>query len=165
MENAAPPVNELAVAEKIIDAPTSWGEKFIHLVLLDPTRTEVLIMWLFLAVLLVGIYLMLRAWDQDKTNNIVISDLVCIDGRISESKLARFGAFIISSWAFVFLIITEQMTEWFFMGYMAAWVSNAIFSKYIDKKIPDHGSVDADAHSTEPEPEIETQHNKPRRRR
>ena len=143
METATPPVNELAVAEKIMESPVGWGEKFLHLVLLDPTRTEVLVMWLFLAVLLVGMFLLMRAWDRDENNDIVISDLICIDGKISETKLARFGAFVISSWAFVFLIITEQMTEWFFFGYMAAWVSNAIFSKYLDKKSPDHdGAID-----------------------
>lgn len=145
--------SELAVAEKIIESPVGWGEKFLHLVFLDPNRTEVLVMWLFLAVLLIGMVLLMRAWDRDSNNDIVISDLICIDGRISESKLARFVAFAISSWAFVFLIITEKMTEWFFFGYMAAWVSNAIFSKYIDKKMPDSSNNDLHQDTAHNEPD------------
>lgn len=134
------PNQDLIVAEKIVSQETAWG-KLIHALFLDPTRVEVLIMWIFLAMLVFGVIGILRAWDRDTTNKVVLSDLVCIDGKISESKLARFGAFVISSWAFVFLIITEEMTEWFFFGYMAAWVSNAIFSKYIDTR----------ANSTNPE--------------
>lgn len=115
------------------NSDTSFGS-LVKLMLLDPGRTEVIIMWLFLLVLIVGFMFLLKAWNDDDTNQILITDLICTDGRINESKMARFGAFVVSTWAFVYMVVTEAMTEWYFIGYMTAWVGNALFNKYMSNK-------------------------------
>lgn len=109
-------------------------ERVATIFLFDATRAEILMMWLFLAFLVIGFILLLRAWNNDESNDIVIADLICVDGRLNESKMARFGAFMVSTWAFVYLVVTDGMTEWYFVGYMTAWVGNALFSKYMNDK-------------------------------
>jgi hypothetical protein len=32
------------------------------------------------------------------------------------------------------LILDSKFTEWYFTGYMAIWVGNAIFDKYLNNK-------------------------------
>ena len=42
--------------------------------------------------------------------------------RFDARKCWEAGAFFTSSWVFIYLTITGKLTEWFFIGYMAAWV-------------------------------------------
>ena len=42
--------------------------------------------------------------------------------RFDARKSFEAGAFFLSSWALVYLVVTKGLTEWFFIGYMAAWV-------------------------------------------
>ena len=42
--------------------------------------------------------------------------------RFDARKCFEAGAFATSTWAFVFITIDGKLTEWFFAGYMAAWV-------------------------------------------
>ncbi len=86
---------------------------------------------IIVVVLLVGI---LYAWHKDSESKIDLKDLICKDGHLDEKKFLRFGAWIVSTWGFVYLIVEERFSEWYFMGYMAAWVGNAIFDKYLSKK-------------------------------
>lgn len=65
-----------------------------------------------------------------------LKDIICANGKLSSSKVARFGAFMVSTWCFVYLTANDKLTEWFFMGYMAAWVGNALFSAYLRESIP-----------------------------
>lgn len=80
--------------------------------------------------LLVGI---LYAWHKDSESKIDLKDLICRDGKLDERKFVRFGAWIVSTWGFIYLIVEERFSEWYFMGYMAAWVGNAIFDKYLSR--------------------------------
>ena len=43
--------------------------------------------------------------------------------RFDARKCYEAGAFFASSWAFVYLVVTKGLTEWFFIGYMASWVT------------------------------------------
>lgn len=79
-----------------------------------------------------AIFLLWR-WNASRTNKIEISDLVCLNGRIDEKKFTRFGAWVVSTWGFVYLILDDKFSEWFFAGYMAAWVSNALFDKFLNR--------------------------------
>ena len=58
-------------------------------------------------------------------------DLISVNGRLNERKVSRFGAWIISTWGFMYLILSSQLSEWYFVGYMGAWVANALIGKAI----------------------------------
>lgn len=87
-----------------------------------------------LALAVISLLILLYVWHKDSKSNIDLKDLICKDGRLDEKKFVRFGAWIVSTWGFVYLIVEERFSEWYFMGYMAAWVGNAIFDKYLTKK-------------------------------
>lgn len=65
-----------------------------------------------------------------------LKDLVCVDNQLDEKKFTRFGAWIVSTWGFVYILVSkpEAFPEWYFVGYMGVWVTNAIFDKYMTKK-------------------------------
>lgn len=78
--------------------------------------------------------LLLWIWHRTSDNSIDLKDLICSRGKIDEKKFVRFGAWIVSTWGFVYLIVEERFSEWYFMGYMTAWVGNALLDKYLTKK-------------------------------
>lgn len=86
-----------------------------------------------LVIVVLFLLLLLWLWHRGSDNNIDLKDLICSKGRIDEKKFVRFGAWIVSTWGFVYLIVEERFSEWYFMGYMAAWVGNAILDKYVNK--------------------------------
>jgi hypothetical protein len=85
---------------------------------------------------LVAIFLIaiLYAWHRDSNSKVDLADLICIDGQLDEKKLTRFGAWIVSTWGFVYLVLDGKFTEWYFTGYMAIWVGNVIVDKYVNNK-------------------------------
>ena len=89
-----------------------------------------------LVLLLAVAVLLAILWNfhRDRDNQIDLKDLICVDGKINEAKFARFGAFIVSTWGFVYLILDERFSEWYFAGYMAAWVSNALWNKWLNNR-------------------------------
>ncbi len=91
-------------------------------------------MSLVLACAVALLLLVLWNFHRDRDNQIDLKDLICLDGRLNEAKFARFGAFIVSTWGFVYLILDERFSEWYFAGYMAAWVGNALANKYLTGK-------------------------------
>lgn len=76
----------------------------------------------------------IKSWDKDPNNRFRVYDLICTNGVVDETKTTRMGAFVVSSWGFIYMTSADKMTEWYFLGYMAAWVSNALFKSYIDSK-------------------------------
>jgi hypothetical protein len=72
-------------------------------------------------------------YQRDHRNKVEISDLICVDGKLDEKKFTRFGAWVVSTWGFFYLILNDKFSEWFFTGYMAAWVGNALLDKYLNK--------------------------------
>lgn len=84
-----------------------------------------------LALVVFFLVFILYVWHRDSKSNIDLKDLICTNNRIDEKKFVRFGAWIVSTWGFVYLIVEERFSEWYFAGYMAAWVGNALIDKYI----------------------------------
>lgn len=87
-------------------------------------------------ILLLGIFIIsVSRWlwklDHDPNNTINFIDLISVNGRLNERKVSRFGAWIISTWGFMYLILNGKLSEWYFVGYMSAWVANALIGKAI----------------------------------
>lgn len=87
-----------------------------------------------LAMLVIFVSILLYVWHKDNKTKINLTDLVCKDGKLDEKKFTRFGAWVVSTWGFVYLILDNKFTEWYFTGYMAIWVGNVIVDKYINNK-------------------------------
>ena len=77
---------------------------------------------------------LLYVWHKDSSSRVDLKDLICKDGHVDEKKFTRFGAWIVSTWGFVYMIIDDQFTEWYFIGYMGVWTGNAILDKYLSNK-------------------------------
>ena len=95
------------------------------------------------AILALGSMLIIAViWNlqKDQDNQVDIKDLICSDGRINEAKFSRFVAFLVSTWGFVYLILDQRFSEWYFVGYMAAWTGNALFNKWLGRKSEQSGS-------------------------
>lgn len=97
--------------------------------LLDANITPQDVMYVILAVLAVSCIRWLWKQNDNRQSTIDLADLVTIGGRLNERKVSRFGAWIVSTWGFVYLIVTGKLTEWYFVGYMTAWVANALIGK------------------------------------
>lgn len=87
-----------------------------------------------LALTVIFLLALLYVWHRDTKSNIDLKDLICKNDRLDEKKFTRLGAWIVSTWGFVYLILDDQFTEWYFAGYMTIWVGNAIFDKYLNNK-------------------------------
>lgn len=55
-------------------------------------------------------------------------------GKTSHARIAYFVALTCSTWAFVFMTLNDKITEWYFTGYMVAWVFGSLGNKWLDKK-------------------------------
>lgn len=90
-------------------------------------------MGMSLALICIVVIALLILWNiqRDKDNQVDIKDLICRDGRIDEGKFMRFTAFVVSTWGFVYLIIDQRFSEWYFAGYIAAWAGNALLGNYL----------------------------------
>lgn len=83
--------------------------------------------------LLVSLLFLLSAQRRSKTFSLI--DLVTGDnGRVSMSKFGQCGAFVISSWGFVFLVETGSLSEWYYGTYMVAWTGTSLLNKMIDQR-------------------------------
>ena len=89
-----------------------------------------------LVIVIVALIAVLVAWNiqRDKNNQIDLKDLVCKDGRINEAKFMRFCTFVVSTWGFIYLIVDQRFSEWYFAGYMTAWTGNALVNKWLSIK-------------------------------
>lgn len=56
------------------------------------------------------------------------------DGKTSMTRIGVFTALACSTWAFVFLILNDKISEWYFTGYMAAWVLQGVGNKWLENK-------------------------------
>lgn len=91
-------------------------------------------MALLLFILVIGVVAALLKLHFNHHDRLDLEELVLTNDRIDEQKFMRFGAWIISTWGFVYLIVVGNLTEWYFVGYIGVWVSNAIFDKYLNNK-------------------------------
>lgn len=100
--------------------------------MMDP-RLVLLSMWGFVAVALgVIVY-----WSMRSNNAFSALDFICTDGRGDPAKLAYTGAFLISTWGFWVLIEQGKMTEYFFLGYVGAFVGGGAYVGTRNKSPPD----------------------------
>jgi hypothetical protein len=97
-------------------------------------------LWMILMVSFTVALLLMIKWQLIPNNGFDLRDIICSKGRLSSSKVSRFGAFMVSTWCFVYLVANDKLSEWYFMGYMAAWVGNALFSAYLREKSNDTSS-------------------------
>ena len=90
---------------------------------------------ILLVLLLFGIGYIFVRLHLDRDSKFDLEDLICHEGKLEERKLARFGAWFISTWGFLYLLVSnpEKFPEWYFMGYMGVWAANAILDKWINK--------------------------------
>lgn len=95
-------------------------------------------MELLLAILLLIIVVTMIRMTLNPSDSFDLKDLVSEDGRLQERKFTRFGAWVISTWGFVYILVNNPNTfpEWYFVGYMTVWVGNAIMGKYMGEKPP-----------------------------
>ena len=92
------------------------------------------IMFVLLSFILIGISIWLYNKHNDNKSDIDLADLIMVNGHISDGKLIRVATWVISSWGFIYLVLENSLTEWFFLYYMGAWVANALISKHISRK-------------------------------
>jgi hypothetical protein len=71
--------------------------------------------------------------------------------RFDARKCFEAGAFAVSSWGFIYLTLAGKLTEWFFIGYMAAWTT-ARFLRDREQRLSRNGGSNGDGqvhgHST-----------------
>ena len=90
---------------------------------------------MLLGLILVIFYIMVRL-HLSKESTFDLEDLICDNGKLDEKKFTRFGAWVLSSWGFIYIMIKhpDSLPEWYFIGYMGVWVTNAI----MDRRVNDH---------------------------
>lgn len=74
--------------------------------------------------------------QRDPANTFDVVDLVSENGKLSLNKTAQFGAFLISSWGFIYLTVHSSLTEWFYTSYMVAWAGAAVANNWIKTSNP-----------------------------
>jgi len=97
------------------------------------------IMYVILTIIIVVCTIYLIRLNNNENSTINVIDLVTTAGVLNERKLTRFITWIVSTWGFIYLIVGDKLTEWYFIGYMGAWVANALIGKTIsDKEIDEY---------------------------
>lgn len=91
-------------------------------------------------------------FQRDKNNQVDVKDLICSDGRINEAKFMRFSAFLVSTWGFIYLMVDQRFSEWYFAGYMAAWTGNALVNKWLNNREGASPTRSADSPPAPPPP-------------
>jgi len=90
-------------------------------------------MYIALSIIIFAIFIWLYNQNRDEKSPIDLLDLVAINGKLSDRKLIRFSTWLISSWGFIYLIVDNSLTEWYFVLYMSTWVANALISTSINR--------------------------------
>lgn len=93
-------------------------------------------MELLLAVLVFILIIVMIKMTLNPSDSFDLKDLVSEDGKLKEQKFTRFGAWLVSTWGFIYILVSNPGTfpEWYFVGYMTVWVGNAIMGKYVNGK-------------------------------
>ena len=71
-----------------------------------------------------GLLALLLLWHWTRSHpHFDLSDLITgTNGKVSATKFAQTGAFIVATWGFATLVEQGKMTEYYFAGYMLAFV-------------------------------------------
>ena len=89
------------------------------------------IMYAILALIMIFCTIYLYRLNKDDRNTINVMDFITVKGRLNDRKFTRLITWIVSTWGFIYLISIGSLTEWYFIGYMGAWVANALIGKAI----------------------------------
>lgn len=65
--------------------------------------------------------------DGFDLRSIVLND----EGKVSLHKLGQLVALLISSWGFIYVVMHNALTEWFFFMYMVVWSGSTSLDNYI----------------------------------
>ena len=60
-----------------------------------------------LMIVVLFLIILLWIWRRNSESHIDLTDLICSNGKLDEKKFVRFGAWIVSTWGFVYLIVEE----------------------------------------------------------
>ena len=97
--------------------------------------TKVDIMGMMLVLLFLVAYRISRKASQDPNNKFSFGEAFTdATGKTSMGRLAVFVALVVSTWALIALVMTDELTEWFLSAYLGAFVINGVGSKLADKK-------------------------------
>ena len=96
--------------------------------------TKVDILSLVLLGVMVLFYFVSRGATRCSSNPFDLGEaFIDATGKTSMGRVALFVALVVSSWGFIVLVVTERLTEWFFVAYLGAFVLNGVGSKLADK--------------------------------
>lgn len=81
---------------------------------------------------------LLLLWQWQRTHPAFdLSDLVTGDnGKVSATKFAQTTALVVGTWGFITLIQQAKMSEWYFLGYMTAFLGTRIAKDALTAKAP-----------------------------
>jgi hypothetical protein len=103
-----------------------------------PAMTKLDLMAGLLGVLLLIVYRITLHATRDAGNDFNFSQaFLDTNGKTSMARICLFGAFIISSWAMVAMVVSDELSEWFLTGYLGAFVINGVGSKFMETKNAD----------------------------
>jgi hypothetical protein len=90
-----------------------------------------------MALFLLMIFMIICAilvYTQIKHDNFDLRYLISDDQRRpSLHKIGQLTALIVSTWAFVYLVLHDKLTETFYTVYMGIWASVTVLNKWADK--------------------------------
>lgn len=73
---------------------------------------------------------------HDKNSGIRLDDLLLgDDGRLSKSACVMLGAFALTTWTIVSLVLRDKLTEGYFTAYLGAWVAPTVTRLIFNKEI------------------------------
>ena len=102
------------------------------------------VMYIILTVVISLCTIYLIRLNNDRKSMVYLIDLVTTNGILNERKLTRFFTWMVSTWGFIYLLADDKLTEWYFIGYMGAWVANALIGKTLVQRDTDEYSQRAE---------------------
>ena len=97
------------------------------------TKTDLMTLLLISLAFVLGLFAYLATKNTE--NKFSLADaFIDVTGKTSMARMCVFGAFIISSWALVSMVVADELTEWFLTAYLGAFVLNGVGSKFISMK-------------------------------
>ena len=96
--------------------------------------TSIDLMYLILAVVIVGGLIFLWKINNDNSNPLKLTDLITTNGRINERKFCRFGAWVVSTWGFIYFVVDHNLSIEYFSIYISVWAANALVGKAINNR-------------------------------
>lgn len=97
--------------------------------------TDLYVMGLLLLILVLMSWRISSSASKNPANKFDLGEAFTDDnGKTSMARVSLFVALIVSTWALVSLVITNRLTEWFYMAYLGAFVLNGVGSKLAERK-------------------------------